>query len=269
MTSPEAGPTTPATRSVFRRVAVPSEHGGWALTAEPVLLGLLVAPSVAGVALALAAFVAFLVRTPVTVVLVDRHRERWLHRTTIAARVAVLEGVVVVVLVAVALLTGSARWLLLLAIAVPLVAVELDFDLRSRSRRLLPELCGAVGMSAVVACIVLAAGEPAELAVALWLIAGGRSVASIPFARTQIERLHERPVRFLVSDVAQVAGVALAVVATVLERSVLPGLVALGVLAAVQVVMLRRKPVPAVLLGIGQSVAGLVIVLVTAAGVRW
>jgi hypothetical protein len=269
MPSPEARSTPPETRSVFRRVAIPSEHGGWALTAEPVLLGLLVAPSVAGVALSLGAVLAFLARTAVYVGLVDRHRLRWLPRTTIAARVAAIEAVLVIALVGVALLTGSARWLLLLAVAVPLVAVELDFDLRSRSRRLIPELCGAVGMSAVVGCIVLAAGEPAELAVALWLIAAGRSVASIPFARTQIERLHHRPVRFVVSDVAQVVGVGLAVVATVLERSVLPGLIALGVLATVQVVALRRRPVPAVVLGVGQSVAGLLIVLVTAAGVRW
>jgi hypothetical protein len=269
MTSPPGPSAAPQARSVFRQVAVPSEHGGWALTAEPVLLGLLVAPSVAGVALAIAAFLAFLVRTPVTVVLVDRHRERWLHRTTIALRVAVIEAVLVLALVAVALVAGSARWLLLLAVAVPLVAVELDFDLRSRSRRLVPELCGAVGMSAVVACIVLAAGDAVELAVALWLIAAGRSVASIPFARTQIERLHDRPARFVVSDVAQLVGVGLAVVATVIERSVLPGLVALGVLAALQMLALRRRPVPAVVLGVSQTLAGLVIVLVTAAGVRW
>ncbi len=61
----------------------------------------------------------------------------------------------------------------------------------------------------------------------------------------------------------------LAVVATVLDQSVLPGLVALGVLAALQVVTLRRPPVPATVLGIGQTLAGLVVVLVTAAGVRW
>ena len=114
------------------------------------------------------------------------------------------------------------------------MAVELDFDLRSRGRRLVPELCGAVGMSAAVACIVLAAGETAELAVALWLVVAGRAVASIPFARTQIERLHERPVRLLTSDLAQLAGVVLAVVATVLDTSVLAGLIVLGVLAAVQ-----------------------------------
>ena len=254
---------------MFRQVAVPSEHGGWGLTAEPVLLGLLVAPSIAGLALGLAAFSAFLLRTPLTVVLVDRHRERWLHRTTVAARIAAIEGALLVALVAIALVAGSARWLLLLAIAVPLVAVELDFDLRSRSRRLVPELCGAVGMSAAVACIVLAAGETAELAIALWLVVAGRAVASIPFARTQIERLHDRPVRLLTSDLAQLAGVVLAVIGTVVDTSVLAGLVALGLLAGAQLLLVRRPPVPAVVLGLGQSVAGLVLVLVTAAGVSW
>ncbi len=71
----------PGERSTLRSVAVPSEHGGWGLTLEPGLLGLLVAPGAAGVCLAVAAFVAFLARTPLKVVLVDRRRGRWLGRT--------------------------------------------------------------------------------------------------------------------------------------------------------------------------------------------
>jgi hypothetical protein len=35
-------------RPLWRMVAVPSEHGGWGLTFEPVLLGLIVNPSWAG-----------------------------------------------------------------------------------------------------------------------------------------------------------------------------------------------------------------------------
>ena len=58
---------------------MPDEHGGWGLTAEPALLGLLVAPSWAGAALGIAAFLAFLVRTPLKLVLVDRWRGRWLR----------------------------------------------------------------------------------------------------------------------------------------------------------------------------------------------
>ena len=60
----------PRPRSLLRTVAVPDEHGGWGLTLVPVLLGLLVAPSGAGVALAATAFLAFLVRTPLRLVLV-------------------------------------------------------------------------------------------------------------------------------------------------------------------------------------------------------
>jgi hypothetical protein len=74
-------------RSPLRAVALPTEHGGWGLTAEPALLGLLVSPSVAGVALGLGALVAFLARTPLRVVLVDRWRGRDLDRTRLARRV--------------------------------------------------------------------------------------------------------------------------------------------------------------------------------------
>ena len=54
----------PRPRAAWRSVAIPDEHGGWGLTAEPVLLGLLVAPSWPGALLGVAAFVAFLVRSP-------------------------------------------------------------------------------------------------------------------------------------------------------------------------------------------------------------
>ena len=45
-TSPVA-PAGKSERSMLRSVAVPTEHGGWGLTAEPVVLGLAVAPSAA------------------------------------------------------------------------------------------------------------------------------------------------------------------------------------------------------------------------------
>ena len=84
----------PGRRSVPRRLTcavcgrIPSEHGGWGLTLEPALLGLLVAPSIVGGAIGVAAFLAFLVRTPLKLVLVDQHRHRVLERTRLAVRVA-------------------------------------------------------------------------------------------------------------------------------------------------------------------------------------
>ena len=90
--SVSAARTTPRPRSLVRSVAVPSEHGGWGLTLEPGLLGLLVAPSAAGALLAIAALIAFVSRTPLKVVLVDRWRGRRLERTVIAARVVLITG---------------------------------------------------------------------------------------------------------------------------------------------------------------------------------
>ncbi|MGI9616377.1 MAG: YwiC-like family protein, partial [Acidimicrobiales bacterium] len=78
----------PRSMSSWRQVAVPTEHGGWSLTAEPVLLGLLVAWSWPGLALGLAAMLAFVARTPLKVVLVDRWRNRWLDRSRVAAAIA-------------------------------------------------------------------------------------------------------------------------------------------------------------------------------------
>ena len=68
-------------RTGWRTVAMPTEHGGWGLTLEPVLLGLIVAWSGAGAALGVAAFAAFLLRTPAKLVAVDIRRDRWLDRS--------------------------------------------------------------------------------------------------------------------------------------------------------------------------------------------
>jgi hypothetical protein len=138
-------------RPGWRTVAMPREHGGWGLTLEPVLLGLVVAWSGAGVALGIAAFTAFLLRTPAKLAAVDARRRRWLGRSRLALRIAVIELVVLGSAVAVAVRLAGWSWLAPVVIAGPLVAVELSFDIRSRGRRLVPELCGAIGIAAVAA----------------------------------------------------------------------------------------------------------------------
>ncbi|MGI9598562.1 MAG: YwiC-like family protein, partial [Acidimicrobiales bacterium] len=115
-------------------MAVPTEHGGWSLTAEPALLGLLVAWSWPGLALGLAAMVAFVARTPLKVVLVDRWRHRWLARTGLAARIAAVELVVFAALVAYAATAADPGFWVPLAVAAPLIGLELWYDMRSRSR---------------------------------------------------------------------------------------------------------------------------------------
>ena len=259
---------TPRARSVWRAVALPDEHGGWGLTAEPALLGLLVAPSWSGGALALGALLAFVVRTPLKIVLVDRWRHRWLPRSRIAQRIAVAELALLLVLALVTVGLSGWAWTVPVAIALPLVAIELWFDMRSRSRRLLPELCGAIGIAAVAASIAIAGGASAQLAVALWLVVAARALATIPFVRTQIGRLRHQSVSTRLNDVGQSAGVAVALVALGTSPLVAAGAGAVVALACAQLVWVRQRPMPAKRLGMRELLLGLAIVAVTAAGVH-
>ena len=152
------------------------------------------------------------------------------------------------------------------AVATPLFAVELWFDGRSRGRRLAPELCGAVGITAAAAAIVIASGEPADLALAVWAVLAARALASIPFVRTQILRLrHATPVG--ATDLFQVAAVMTALAATVIDDRVVVGTAAVVLLAAVQTAALRRPVPPAKVLGLRQRAMGLMVVAATAFGV--
>lgn len=253
--------------AVWRSVALPNEHGGWGLTAEPALLGLLLAWSGAGVAIAVAALLAFLVRTPLKLVLVDLRRGRRLPRTGRAAVVVAAEGSALLLAVVVALVDAGAAWLWPWLVAAPFFAIELWFDARSRSRRLLPEICGGVGMTACVAAIVLAGEGGTALAVAAALVLAGRAVASISFARVQVTRVRKDPTPRRVSDVAQVVGVALAAAAVAVDTDLVLGAACALVVAAVQFAWSRLPARPAKVVGIFQLVFGLVIVAGAALGV--
>lgn len=268
-TATPAASSAPRPRAAWRAVAVPSEHGGWAIAFEAGLLGLLVAPSAAGVALAVGAMVAFLVRTPVKTVLVDRWRHRSLPRTRLAAEIAAGELILLAVLGLLALRWSGWALLVPIAVATPLVATELWFDMRSRGRRLVPELCGAVGVAAVTASIVLADHRSARLAAGAWLVLAARSLATIPYVRLQIERLRHGTGKLAASDGAQLAGVAMATAGVVLDRRLVVGAVAICLLGALHAFWVRRPPVPAKTIGIRQAVIGVTVVAAIAAGVAW
>jgi hypothetical protein len=252
----------------WRQVAVPTEHGGWSLTAEPVLLGLLVAWSWSGLAIGAAAMLAFVARTPLKLVLVDRWRHRWLDRSRLAARVAAVELALIAVL-AVCAAIGTARgtfWVPF-AIAGPLVGLELWFDMRSRSRRLVPELAGTVGIGAAATAIALAGGADTAVAFGLWVAVSARAAAAIPYVRTQIARAHDRPFARWHGDVAQVAAVAAVAAAWAVDALPFAVVVAVAVVAAFNVLALRRAPSRAVVIGAQQAVFGLLVLGVTAASV--
>jgi hypothetical protein len=252
----------------FKSVALPGEHGGWGLTVEPGLLGILVAPGWAGLCLALAALVAFLARTPVKLVLIDRRRDRSLPRTQLALRVAIVEVLLLVALIVVAALTASGTsWWIPAVVSAPLVAIELSYDMRSRSRRLVPELAGAVGIAGVAAMIVLADAADTPLAIGIWLILAGRVVSAIPHVRGQIFRLHGRlssPSATVIGDFVAVAAAAGAVA---FDRALVAGAVAVVALVVAQRLIALGPPRRAPIVGVVQTVFGFTVVVVTAIGV--
>lgn len=259
--------TNPHEQSTLRSVAMPTEHGGWSLTLEPVLLGLLVAWSWPGLALGFAALLAFLARTPLKVVLVDRWRGRWLDRTSVGARVAAVEVLLLVTLVVLAARGADGPFWWPLLAAAPLVAVELWFDMRSRSRRLLPELAGTVGIGSVAAAIALADGAENSLAVGLWVVVAARGAAAIPYARTQVMRTHGREHRRWHSDLAQAFAVVAAAVAWGVDVVPLAPFLAVVAVAVFNVGAVRAAPRPAKTIGLQQMFFGIAVVAVTAVAV--
>ncbi len=267
MTAATSTDERPATRSPLRSVALPAEHGGWGLTLEPGVLGLAIAPGPAGLCIAAAAMVAFLVRTPLKIVAVDRRRGRTLERTRLARRVAAVELVVLAALAGGAVALAEPWFWVPGVVALPLLAIEGWFEVRSRGRRLVPELAGALGVCSVAAMIVLADGGGALLAVGAWLILAARVATSIPHVRAQIARLHQRPSQARAAAAGDAAAIGLAALAVGLDRDLWAGgLAVLAVIVVQRVATTRPVPRP-VTLGLRQMAMGFGVVLATAAGV--
>lgn len=257
-------PPTAPHRATWRAVAVPAEHGGWSLTAEPAVLGLLVAFSWPGSALGAAAMVAFLARTPLKVVLVDRGRHRWLDRTRVAAGIAAIELACLGALVGFAVTATAEKFWLPLAVAAPLVALELWYDMRSRGRRLIPELAGAIGIGSIATAIALAGGEAHRVAWGLWVVVAVRSAAAIPYVRVQITRTRVRPLARWTSDLAQLGATGAVVAAWAADLVPAAAAAAIVAIAAINMAAVRLPPRPAVVIGVQQTVFGIGVIVATA-----
>ena len=254
-------------RSTVKAVALPAEHGGWGLTAEPVLLGLLVAPSWAGLALGAAAMTAFVARTPIKVGLGDLRRGRRLDRTGVALIIGVAELVLLAALATTAVLLSDQPFWTPLLVAAPLLATELAYDIRSRGRRLVPELAGSIGVASVAAMIVLADGHDLVTAIGVWAVLAARAVTSIPHVREQIRRLHGRPTSTTGPIAADVVAVLVAAVAALAVPELLGGAAAIIAVVAAQRIGALRPPGSAVVVGVRQSILGVAVVLCTWLGV--
>lgn len=256
----------PAARVRIKPVALPVEHGGWGLALEPVVLGLLVAPSLAGLCLGLATVGAFLARHPLKIVVADRRRGRRFPRTRMAELFTALYGAIALSGFLAAVALGPASLLLPLAVALPLAVLQLAYDFSSRSRALLPELSGATAMAAIASSLALAGGWPLAPALALWAILAGRVLPTILYVRARLRAARGEQVA---SGLIIFTHLLACAVALVLFRQGLTSLLALAALLILLIraaVGLNSAPVPAKRVGITELLYGAMLVAAVFAG---
>lgn len=156
-------------------MVLPREHGSWSLALEPLALGLIAAPSLAGASLALAVVAAFFARRPLRMLFGEVGSA---GRAEARGPLAVLAGVAVLAFGAAVMLGGTAwlGWLFPVAAA---GAVFLYFDLRAAGRESVAEVAGATAFALLPAAVAALAGWNASSAVALALVMLGRAVPAV------------------------------------------------------------------------------------------
>jgi YwiC-like protein len=169
----------------LKSVALPVEHGGWGMLGEPLVLGLLIAPSAAGLGVALASLAAFLVHHPLKLALADWRRRSTQSRTVAALGFILLYSAVGATGLALAV-RGRPGWWLPLAAAAPFALAQLAYAVRNQSRQLLPELLGSVALSSVVAAEMRAAGLPLGPSLAAWAVLAVKGGCAVLYVRTRL-----------------------------------------------------------------------------------
>ena len=165
-----------ATRSVF----LPKEHGSWSLALEPIIFGLLIVPSQAGIALALSAAAAFFIRRPMKATLKTQDRASILALATLSA--AALFGFTQAVLL------GGIAPLWPLLPAIPMGALYLYWDRENEGRAAAAELIGSGLFALVPAVMATLAGHDAIVALSLTALMLTRSAPTILTVRTWLRR---------------------------------------------------------------------------------
>ena len=249
-----------------RTVALPTEHGGWGFTLEPVALGLLAVWSPAGLLIGAAALGGFLAHRPARLVLGDLRARRRADRTPAAGLFAAGYGLAAAAALGAAFVVTDHPFWPPLAAALPLLAIQAAYEVSRRTRDPVREVLGPAALGSVAAAVALAGGMKATPALGLWLVLAARVLVSVPYVRVQVRRLRGRPAAPAPTFFVQAATLGGAVAASAAGWVPCSAVGALVMVSAVEVATLRFPPPRVTVLGIGQVAAGVFVVLAAAAG---
>lgn len=171
------------------RLVLPKEHGSWSLAFEPVALGLLAAPSEAGIPLALAAGAAFFLRRPLRLLLQARPDPRRPLAALCAGSLILSAGAGL----ALAARLGGVAQLWPLIPAAFAGAIFVWFDARHENRAGAAEIAGAASFALLPAAFALLAGWQPESSLALAAVMLARSVPTVMLVRTLLRHAKGQP----------------------------------------------------------------------------
>lgn len=205
-------------------VFLPKEHGSWSLALEPLALGLLAAPSLAGSALALATAAAFFARRPLKALLArPAPSDAVALARRPAARLALLALSLCAVLgFAEAIVLGGLTALWPLLLAAPLALLFVYFDRQNDSRAAAAELAGSAAFAVLPAVLATLAGATTPAALALAAVMLARSVPTILTVRTSLRVAKGQPANLTLPVVAALT--ALVVITMFAVAGLLPSL---------------------------------------------
>ena len=243
------------------KLTLPKEHGSWSLALEPVAFGLLVAPSAAGAALALAAVSGFFLRRPMKLLL-SRKSDPCQPLAARSLAILLLTGLTGLLL-AVRFGAAGGWWPLLPAALAGMVFAWCDN--RNEAREGAAEIAGVVSFSLLPAAFGALAGWSVVASLALAAIMLVRSVPTVLTVRTTIRIRKGRP--YIIAPALLTAGAGVFLIAWLAALRLAPWLAlvfSLILAARTAWLLLWRPQLTAKTVGITEAVLGGMIVVVLA-----
>ena len=179
-----ASAQTQARKINWRSIALPAEHGGWSLILEPIVLGLILAPSWIALSLSIAMMAVFLSHQPVKISLKAYRTGKWTERSRFALYFAagyLLGGGLFAIP---ALLQSNSNFWLIIALIVPFALIQAFQDFQNQSRSATAEITGAIALSGTVALLLVLSDWQLTIALPIWFVIALRAVTSILYVRT-------------------------------------------------------------------------------------
>lgn len=251
--------TTVTARKVnLRSIALPAEHGGWGFLIEPMLLGLLVAPTWQAAVLCISVFAFFLVHQPLKLAAKDHQKGRRIERTIYAERFAIGYGLIGVFTLLVVAINSDPIFLLPFGVALPMMAVQLYYDARNQSRAVVSEMAGGLALGSTATAIALIGGVDMVPAFILWVLLAARIIPAIIYVRARLRLEKGKDWEALPVWVSH--AIALAVIFALFASGLTTwwAVLAIGILTfrALKGISKYRKPVKPSQVGISEMILG-------------